>query len=148
MRDCKRCDYVAEDRYEMDGHLWSEHEDDEDGTIICKFCEEKFASIANLMTHKKIKHREKIKICENYNAEGCPFEDRKCWFLHIKSIEIFKCNICDETFSSKGHFMQHRKIKHIEMVKTCRNQECFYKNSCWFGHGYENENAGITTTKK
>ena len=75
MRDCKRCDYVAEDRYEMDGHLWSEHEDDEDGTIICKFCEEKFASIANLMTHKKIKHREKIKICENYNAEGCPFED-------------------------------------------------------------------------
>ena len=36
MRDCKRCDYVAEDRYEMDGHLWSEHEDDEDGTIICK----------------------------------------------------------------------------------------------------------------
>ena len=100
------------------------------------------------MTHKKIKHREKIKICENYNAEGCPFEDRKCWFLHIKSIEIFKCNICDETFSSKGHFMQHRKIKHIEMVKTCRNQECFYKNSCWFRHGYENENAGITTTKK
>ena len=50
-------------------------------------------------------------------------------------------------FSSKGHLMQHMKIKHIEMVKTCRNQECFYKNSCWFRHGYENENAGITTEK-
>ena len=56
-RDCPRCEYQAEDKYDMDGHKWPEHEDDEDGNINCKFCNEKFASVANLMRHRKIKHR-------------------------------------------------------------------------------------------
>ena len=67
VRDCKRCDYQAEDRYELDGHLWSEHEEDEDGHVLCKFCCEKFANVANLMKHKKIKHREKVVVCKNFN---------------------------------------------------------------------------------
>ena len=71
VRFCKRCDYEAEDRYDLDGHIWTEHEEDEDGTICCKFCDEKFANIPNLMTHKKIKHREKIDYCKN-----------ECWFRH------------------------------------------------------------------
>ena len=57
VRDCKRCDYEAEDRYDLDGHIWTEHEEDEDGHTNCKFCDEKFANVANLMMHKKIKHR-------------------------------------------------------------------------------------------
>ena len=67
VRDCNRCDYQAEDRYDLDGHLWSEHEEDEDGHILCKFCCEKFANEANLMKHKKIKHREKVVVCKNFN---------------------------------------------------------------------------------
>ena len=36
-----------------------------------------FAKISYMMIHKKIKHREKIDYCKNYNNYGCPFEDRK-----------------------------------------------------------------------
>ena len=28
-------DYEAEDRYELDGHLWYEQEEDEDGHVSC-----------------------------------------------------------------------------------------------------------------
>ena len=57
----------------MDGHLWYEHEED----VFCKFCDEKFVNIPNMMMHKKIKHREKIDFCQNYDAVGFPFEDRE-----------------------------------------------------------------------
>ena len=137
VRYCKRCDYEAEDRYDLDGHIWTEHEEDEDGHINCKFCDEKFANVANLMMHKKIKHREKINSCQNFNAGGCPFQDKKCWFLHIKSNESFECSICDQTFSSKSHFMLHRKYQHTEMVQNCKNIECVFEESCWFRHEHE-----------
>ena len=81
--------------------LRTEHEEDEDRPITCKFCGEKFVSIANMMIHKKIKHREKISTCQNFIAGGCPFEDKRCWFLHLKNNESFKCNICDQTFVTK-----------------------------------------------
>ena len=76
-RVSNRCDYEAEDRYELDGHLWYGHEEDDDGHVFCKFCNEKFVNIPNMMMHKKIKHREKIDFCQNYNAVGFPFEDRE-----------------------------------------------------------------------
>ena len=60
IRDCRRCEYQAEDKYDLDGHIWTEHEEDEDGEIKCKFCDERFANVANLMKHKKVKHKEKI----------------------------------------------------------------------------------------
>ena len=44
--DCNRCDYEAEDRYELDGHLWYGHEEDEGGHVFCKFCDE------NLQTYQ------------------------------------------------------------------------------------------------
>ena len=136
-RVCNRCDYEAEDKYDLDGHIWTEHEEDEDGNIFCKFCDEKFANIPNMMMHKKIKHKEKIDYCQNFNAGGCPFEDRKCWFLHTRNNEIFKYNICEQTFSKKSQFMQHRKLHHAEMVKICKNDECIYKKDCWFRHEHE-----------
>ena len=115
--------------------MWSEHEEDEDGQIFCKFCCEKFANVANLMKHKKIKHREKVVVCKNFNDRGCPFEDIKCWFLHMRNEENFKCNICNITFECKNEFMKHRKLKHIEMVQMCKNNDqCVFKNSCWFRH--------------
>ena len=123
-RVCIRCDYKEEDRYELDGHLWYGHEEDEDGHVFCKFCDEKFVNIPNMMMHKKIKHREKIDFCQNYNAGGCPFEDKKCWFLNTRNIESFKCTICEQTFNTKSNFMQHRRVRHPEMLKICKNDEC------------------------
>ena len=137
IRYCRRCEYEAEDKYDLDGHIWTKHEEDEEGKINCKFCDEKFANIANLMKHKKVKHREKIAFCQNYNSGGCPFDDMKCWFLHIRNDETFKCNICDQTFKTKANFMHHRKLKHSEMVQKCKNEEsCVFEKSkpCWFSH--------------
>ena len=87
-----------------------------------------------MMMHKKIKHKEKLDFCQNYNAGDCPFEDKKCWFLNTRNNESFKCNICEQTFNTKSHFMQHRRVHHPEMLKICKNNECIYKNGCWFRH--------------
>ena len=129
--DCKRCNYQAEDGYDLDGHRWSEHEEDEDGLINCKICEENFANIGNLMKHKKLKHREKVAACQNYNANGCPFEESKCWFIHMQSNEDFKCNLCQENFISKSNFMKHRISKHRDLVQFCRNNEDCEYNKTW-----------------
>ena len=67
-------EYEAEDMYELDGHIWSGHEEDEDGTVCCNFCDE---NISNMMINIQIKHREKINFCQNFNSSGCPFEDKK-----------------------------------------------------------------------
>ena len=41
-----------------------------------------FANLANMMKHRKIKHREKVSICKNYN--GCPFEKKDVGFFILK----------------------------------------------------------------
>ena len=73
--------------------------------------------------------------CQNYNIGGCPFEDMKCRFLHLRTDETFKCTICDETFPSKSDFMLHRKQHHSEMVQECKNgDKCVYEKTCWYRH--------------
>ena len=59
----------------------------------------------------------------------------------MRNEEKFKCNICDITFESKHEFMKHRKLKHIEMVQMCKNNDqCLFKTSCWFRHEeYDNQ---------
>ena len=135
------------------------HEEDEEGHVTCKFCSEKFANIASMMMHKKIKQREKIAICQNFNRDGCPFEEDRCWFLHIKSNETFRCNKCDKTFQTKSQFMQHRKKQHKTMVQMCKNGPlCVFSHSCWFRHemvetiendaNIENEKVSINFLEK
>ena len=36
-RFCSKCDYCAEDGYDLDGHFWSEHDDDESIFFNAKF---------------------------------------------------------------------------------------------------------------
>ena len=60
---------------------------------------------------------------------------------YMRNEENFKCNICNVTFECKNEFMKHRKLKHIEMVQMCKNNDqCIFKNSCWFRHEeYDNQ---------
>ena len=62
--------------------------------------------------------------------------------LHNRNDETFNCNICDTAFESISDFMKHRKTKHKERVKMCKNKEtCVFKTSCWFLHDdYQNIN--------
>ena len=71
-RFCRKCDYQAEDGYDLDAHFWGEHDDTDNETINCKFCDEVFESLNDLMKHMKTNHRENI------------FGSEKCWFQHKK----------------------------------------------------------------
>ena len=52
-RYCKKCGFEAEDGYQLDGHLWSEHEDNEIISIQCQHCDQNFSTMKDLMIHKK-----------------------------------------------------------------------------------------------
>ena len=51
------------DGYDLDGHFWSEHDDEESPSLICKYCDESFPVMKELMRHKKLKHIEKVDFC-------------------------------------------------------------------------------------
>ena len=73
----------------------------------------------------------KVAVGQNYNANDCPFEESKGWFIHMQSNEDFKCNLCQENFISKSNFMKHRISKHRDLVQFCRNNEDCEYNKTW-----------------
>ena len=84
-RTCEKCGYEAEDGYQLDGHFWSEHdEDDEEQMELfhCQNCDKTFSTMNDLMVHKKKKHVDIVDICWNFSNDACPFGDEKCWFQH------------------------------------------------------------------
>ena len=52
--------------------------------------------------------------------------------------EVIKCKHCDEQFSAIWNLMNHRKVKHIDTVRQCRNflsGNCnFTSETCWWRH--------------
>ena len=150
---CKECKYKAEDIYDYDGHVWSEictdptvqKKQEDDYSISCEFCDEKFARLRELMHHKKEQHAENVKPCWNFASGKCEFGDTKCWFLHVsKSESSFECTSCDKIFPVKAKLLHHRKNTHLESVQTCSNMMsgfCKYgADKCWFKHVNNDKN--------
>ena len=150
---CKECKYKAEDIYDYDGHVWSEictdptvqKKQEDDYSISCEFCDEKFARLRELMHHKKKQHAENVKPCWNFASGKCEFGDTKCWFLHVsKSESSFECTSCDKIFPVKAKLLHHRKNTHLESVQTCSNMMsgfCKYgADKCWFKHVNNDKN--------
>ena len=81
-RFCSKCDYRAEDGYDLDGNFWSEHDDDESIFFQCKICDESFSFLNDLMMHKKNKHIEKVSFCRNFATNACVYGDESCCFVH------------------------------------------------------------------
>ena len=135
-RNCNRCDYEAEDKYDLDAHRWTEHEDEEeDKSIVCTFCDKIFTSLEHLMQHKKRKHTEKVSSCWKFVDGNCSFGDERCWFNHNTNSNNFKCTVCDEEFKTQSALMKHRKSQHADFIKTCKNvNACPYKKDCWYKH--------------
>ena len=52
-RFCKKCDFEAEDGYQLDGHFWTEHDDEEEELLQCQHCDKTFSIMNDLMVHKK-----------------------------------------------------------------------------------------------
>ena len=153
-RFCSKCEYKAEDGYDLDGHFWSEH-DDESLEFSCKFCDERFPTIKDLMMHKKSKHIENVSFCLNFESNSCMYGDDNCWYVHEpqeepETFEEFKCNECDEEFNHRNDYLKHRKKNHIESVPICnkfKHGECtFGSEKCWFNH--KNESKNIASEEK
>lgn len=146
-RYCNKCEFEAADGYELDAHVWSEHDDDEivDESIVCQYCDQSFSELKYFMAHKKIEHVEKVSVCWNFTDGSCIYGEQKCWFRHEEchnkpDEKTIICRICGETFLSIGLFMKHKKSEHIENVNFCtkyKEGNCTYSEKCWFIHEHE-----------
>ena len=144
-RYCIKCGYEAEDGYQLDGHIWSEHEDTDVNSLHCQHCDQIFSSLKDLMTHKKMKHVENVSFCRHFLNDKCPFGDKTCWFRHEtdkensneSNMKSIKCNICGKILKDKNEYMTHRKENHEENLKICnlfKKGRCTYHERCWFAH--------------
>ena len=51
--------------------------------VKCIFCSENFQSKGDLMTHMKVTHKEKVKICSKFSAGiHCTYGSEGCWYIH------------------------------------------------------------------
>ena len=57
--------------------------------------------------------------------------------------DLFKCRVCEQSFSVKFELMDHRKAMHPNTVAQCKNYSkntCPYCNErCWWIHHSEND---------
>ena len=123
----------------------------------CKFCDESFGSLAEVMTHNKLIHTNNVQHCYNFLENICLYGD-DCWFLHSESLQVaeptFKCKFCEQKFRTKNSLMKHMKLLHIQMVSKCKSEnECkFDPKNCWFVHQNDIEiayhNAKIEDQRK
>ena len=149
---CHKCDYVAEDIIELDGHTYSDHAPEE--YLHCRFCENAFDSLRELMLHRKKHHLNRVNVCWDYSNGVCTYGESDCWFKHSTAVETASrgltrsnCNICDETFTSRSELMYHNKRKHTKQVPLCNkniNGTCWFgNNNCWFIHEEVNESEKV-----
>ena len=109
-RYCNKCDYQAEDEYDLDAHTWSEHDDDDEEieecsleinrySFGCNICEENFDTKRDLMNHKKKQHYDRVEMC--WRFANCSYADTDCWFRHYQTAQVTEsstvnCNLCDK----------------------------------------------------
>ena len=153
-RYCEQCNYEADDGYHLDMHTYAEHEQDidsieideesfqsvdENNSLKCQFCDERFNAKKDLMLHKKLKHNENVSVCWKFPSEKCGYNDDTCWFIHtLTQTKEFKCNLCNKTFLNQSESLTHKKQNHKQLVPSCNNFKqgaCKFTDSeCWFNH--------------
>ena len=164
-RNCEKCDYEAEDMYDLDAHTWDIHDESNvsqtfgnnsdlrdhkkeslnDNQYRCNLCDDCFQNKRDLMQHKKIHHNNKVAQCWKFSAGNCEYGDKKCWFNHtIKDTQEIECVWCDKVFRTQSDLYAHRKQHHKQYIQSCKNYKngaCIYGNDkCWFLH--ENMETG------
>ena len=55
-------------------------------SIMCYICNETFESKTKMMLHRKIDHRNLVRMCNNYLEKNCMFQSKSCWFLHDEEV--------------------------------------------------------------
>ena len=112
--------------------------------IQCYDCSETFQTRRDLMTHRKVTHKEKVNLCKKFIARlYCIFGSEACWYVHkereVKIIGTeFECNQCRKVFRALPDLMRHNKQEHNENIASCYKEasgNCMFgPKSCWFSH--------------
>ena len=143
---CGECEYLADCVHDFNDHTHSQDEIEENSQFNCRFCEETFGSLGEVMQHNKVNHTSNVQDCTNYLENSCWYGDN-CWFLHRETLKntepSFKCKFCEHKFKNRNLLSDHMKMLHIQFVSKCKNEgDCnFYSRKCWFVHEEDIENA-------
>ena len=81
------CEYLADCVHDFNDHTHSldDHENVDKALFTCRFCDETFETLAEVMKHNKLIHTSNVQHCYNFLENICLFGDR-CWFLHSESL--------------------------------------------------------------
>ena len=143
--NCGVCIFQTSKEQCLWDHMDNEHDvqkETSDTYIKCEFCVEQFVDNSDLLIHKNAKHENVSKPCKYFEKGICLFSKEICWFSHEINESIkattdnqITCRICEDKFSTKNEFMNHRKIKHNNRVAMCReNEKCKFDIDCWYNH--------------
>ena len=120
------------------------------GFITCRNCGIQLKTKIDLMNHRKKEHLHSVAPCRNYINKKCSFPSELCWWNHSESKENnIECYVCGITFENKSSLMNHRKLKHASIVKSCtqyKEMKCRFDDiSCWFKHKEEENDADTSS---
>ena len=144
--NCMKCAYQGNSHFQLQKHINLKHTNDENAVVTaehikCRICGEDFEEKANLMIHRKIKHKNFVARCKNYEERNCSYTSESCWWIHETKnsmSEGIQCYVCSKTFNTKAEMMRHRKKYHPNIVKLCEkflhNRCPFQEDFCWFFH--------------
>ena len=113
--------------------------ENENGSIKCRICGNRFGNKYDFMNHRKKEHLFSVAFCTNNMNGNCPFSADMCWWKHNENInQNIECYLCGKTFDCKSTLMLHRKREHLTTIRTCKLFEelkCrFDEKECWFKH--------------
>ena len=80
---CKN--YIAEKCNFSALKCWWKHEERQENCeerFDCFLCNETFKSKMELMTHRKKKHLNMIRQCQQFYQNSCRYTEESCWFKH------------------------------------------------------------------
>ena len=81
----RKCRYFVKDQCSFNAETcWYNHENatKQDDEFECNYCDEKFGQTSALMTHKKMKHPDKVSTCKKFSQGNCDENEKSCWFAH------------------------------------------------------------------
>ena len=139
---CGECDYLANCVHDFNDHTHSQDdlESEDNSQVDCKFCDESFGTLEEVMQHNKVNHTTNVQDCFNFLENSCWYGEN-CWFLHreiTQNLEpSFKCKFCEKKFKNRNSLSEHMKMLHIQFVPKCKSEgDCKFHSTkkCWFVH--------------
>ena len=56
--------------------------------FTCNLCELKFNEKWEVMAHRKLKHKETVKVCKYFIKGVCEIGEQHCWFRHTDAASV------------------------------------------------------------